>query len=70
MYTVIELICTLIAVINLVTAIVTYVKSRQEGLTVRSGNYYQAFRICMTMCIVFGLILTGLMVIHTHRNDA
>lgn len=67
MYTVIELICTLIAVINLVTAVVTYVKSRNEGVTVRSGNYYQAFRICMTMCVVFGLILTGLMVIHAQR---
>lgn len=67
MYTVIELICTLIAVINLVTAVVTYVKSHHEGATVRSGNYYQAFRICMTMCIVFGLILTGLMVVNSHK---
>lgn len=67
MYTVIQLICTLIAVINLVTAFVTYVKSRQAGVSVQSGNYFQAFRICMVMCLLFGLILTGLLVVNTER---
>lgn len=63
MYTITELICTLIAIINLTTAIVTYYKYKTEEISTNTGKYYQVFRICMIMSLLFGLISLSLLII-------
>lgn len=56
MYTNLELICTIISLLNLSTSIIIYLVDRNSGISINSGKNYKSFKICITMSILFGVV--------------
>ncbi|KAK6454001.1 uncharacterized protein RJT20DRAFT_137482 [Scheffersomyces xylosifermentans] len=61
MYTTIELVFSLIAAINFVTALVIYIKDKRTGASIQSGANFRSFKICISMSIIFGLLSMALL---------
>lgn len=62
----IELVCSLIAIVNIITAIILYSKECKEGVTLSTGARRKAIMSCITMSILFSgisfcLIILGLL---------
>ena len=55
MYTLAEYICTIIAMLNCVAAIIIYIQDKRKGITINSGKNFQSFKICIMMLIIFGV---------------
>ncbi|KAG4405489.1 MAG: hypothetical protein M5F18_04395 [Asgard group archaeon] len=56
MYTIAEYICTIVAILNCVAAMLIYIQDKRKGITVNSGKNFQSFKICIMMSITFGVV--------------
>lgn len=56
MYTIAEYICTIVAILNCVAAMLIYIQDKRKGITVNSGKNFQSFKICIMMSIMFGVV--------------
>lgn len=56
MYTTLEYICTIVSVMNLITALVIYIIDRKQGVSINSGKHFQSFKTCITMSVLFGVL--------------
>ncbi|KAL6453560.1 hypothetical protein SBY92_005131 [Candida maltosa Xu316] len=56
MYSIAEYICTIISILNCLTALIIYFKDKKLGVSVDSGKHFKSFKICITMSIIFGTI--------------
>lgn len=62
-YKVVELICSLVAILNIVTGLILYREEQKLGITLGSASRRRAILACTLMCLVFGgtaLILMGI----------
>ncbi|RCK56372.1 hypothetical protein Cantr_05282 [Candida viswanathii] len=55
MYTIAEYICTIIAILNCVAAMIIYIQDKRKGISVNSGKNFQSFKSCIMMSIMFGV---------------
>lgn len=64
-----ELVCSLIASLNIVTGILLYSQEHKDGITIKTASRRKAIMACTTMCLVFGGIAVLLMMydIATHN---
>ncbi|CAK9438390.1 uncharacterized protein LODBEIA_P26140 [Lodderomyces beijingensis] len=69
MYSPLELILTIIALLNLCTAFVIYCVDKKEGVSINSGKHFQSFKICITMSIMFGTASMCLMSKNSFQFD-
>lgn len=56
-----DLVCLLIAALNIITAVILYRIELREGITVNTGTRRQAIMTCTAMCIIFGGVAIYLM---------
>lgn len=63
-----ELVCSLIASLNIITGVILYSLEYKEGITIKTASRRKAIMACTTMCLVFGGIAVLLMMydIATH----
>lgn len=51
-----ELVCSIIAVINIIAAVVLYKKEILDGITVKTGTRRKAIMTCVLMCLISGAL--------------
>uniref|UniRef100_A0A0L0NUJ2 Uncharacterized protein n=1 Tax=Candidozyma auris TaxID=498019 RepID=A0A0L0NUJ2_CANAR len=49
-----ELVCSLIACLNIVTGVILYSQEVKDGITLKTAARRKAIMACTTMCLVFG----------------
>lgn len=62
-----ELVCLLIAALNLATACVLYRTEVRNGITVDSATRKNAIMTCIGMCVMFGGVAIFLMATDVHH---
>lgn len=50
----IELLCALVAAVNIATGVVLYREEARVGITLQTGARRQAMMTCTAMCLIFG----------------
>lgn len=68
MYTNTELICSIISLINAITAIVIYIHDHKVGTDANSGSRYKSIMTCCLMSVIFGGISFSIMIYNLHTR--